>query len=184
MLYTYESQVLVGTILGGSSLVKPPKGKNYYLSMRSKNAIWLKYKMQLMPSYFPVQTVHKYGITHRCNSRCCPELSELYKVMYKDGDRAISMPILDSLKDIALAIWFLDGGSRTGRDKKNAYINTTKFGTAGTDTICQYFNEVDLDCNINHDGDRLKILFTVAGTRKFLRVVAHHFPKFMEDRLD
>lgn len=162
----------------------PPKGKNYYLSMRNKNSDWLKYKMQLMPNYFPTQTLHQYGITYRCNSRCCPELTELHQIMYHDGGRVINMEILDSLKDIALAIWYLDGGSRTGRDKKNAYINTTKFGPKGTELICRFFNEVDLECNINHDGERLKVLFSVQGTRSLFHVIAHHFPKFMEDRLN
>ena len=37
--------VLIGTILGGSSLAKPPRGKNYYLSMRSQNKQWLQYKI-------------------------------------------------------------------------------------------------------------------------------------------
>ena len=93
------------------------------------------------------------------------------------------MEILDSLHDISIAIWFLESGSKTGRDKKNAYINTTKFGETGTKTILQYFNEVGMECNINRDGKRWKVLFSVNGTIHFLKTIAHRFPNFMYARL-
>ena len=93
------------------------------------------------------------------------------------------MEVLDSLRDIALAVWYLDGGSRTGRGRKNAYINTTKFGEKGTQTIMQYFSEIDLPCNLNRDGKRIKVLFGVESTISFFKIIAHQFPVFMQDRL-
>lgn len=183
MLYDFQHQILIGTILGGSSLVKPPKGKNYYLSMRGKNENWLKYKMEEMPDYFSNVSLHKYANTFRCNSTCSPVLTEIKDVLYESNKRKISMPVLDSLKDIALAVWYLDGGSKTGRGRKNAYINTTKFGEEGTKTIIQYFNEVDIPCNVNRDGKRIKVLFGVESTNTFFKIIAHHCPIYMEDRL-
>lgn len=183
MQYTFGNQVLIGTVLGGSSLVRPPKGKNYYLSMRNKNEMWLRYKMAEMPSFFKSPTLHKYGSTYRCNSSCSEMLTELHHSLYEGNKRKISMDVLDSLHDIALAIWYLDGGSKTGRNRKNAYINTTKFGKEGTETILQYFNELGMFCNLNRDGSRMKILFTVDGTEKLFRVIAHRFPNFMYHRL-
>ena len=183
MLYTFEHQVLIGTILGGSSLIKPPRGKNYYLSMRNKNETWLRYKMAEMPTYFKNPTLNFYSGTYRCNSSCNESLTNLRDYLYEGNKRTIKMDVLDSLKDIALAIWFLDGGSKTGRDRKNAYINTTKFGEAGTKIVLQYFNEIGMSCNINRDTNRFKILFTVDGTTTFLKTIAHRFPVFMYDRL-
>ena len=183
MLYDFQHQVLIGTVLGGSSLVKPPKGKNYYLSMRGKNEQWLKYKMAVMPTFFKSGSIHKYGNTFRCNSSCSPVLTEIKDVLYDENSRKISMEVLDSLRDIALAVWFLDGGSKTGRGKKNAYINTTKFGEDGTKLIMKYFTEIDMSCNINRDGKRLKILFGVEATVALFSVIAHQFPPFMYNRL-
>lgn len=183
MLYDFQHQVLIGTVLGGSSLVKPPKGKNYYLSMRGKNEQWLKYKMAEMPDFFRSATIHKYGNTFRCNSSCSNVLTEIKDVLYNGVDRKVSMEVLDSLRDIALAIWFLDGGSKTGRGKKNAYINTTKFGEDGTNIVMRYFNEIGMDCNINRDGKRLKVLFGVEATIDLFKTIAHRFPNFMMDRL-
>ena len=149
MQYDFEHQVLIGTILGGSSLARPPKGRNFYISMRSKNARWLKYKMAEMPSFFKDQKVRLYNGTYRANSSCLPRLTEIWEELYRGNERNISMPILDSLRDIGIAVWFIDGGSKAGRGKKNAYINTTKFREEGTRTILQYFNEVGMSCNIN-----------------------------------
>lgn len=163
--------------------MRPPKGKNYYLSMRSKDLKWLQYKMAEMPSYFHDTTVHTYSRTHRCNSCCCEALTEIKNQLYEKNHRKITMPILDSLHDTGLAIWFLDGGSKTGRNKKNAYLNTTKFGEAGTKTIQRYFDEVGMACSVNRDGNRFKILFTVPGTVQLFKTIAHRFPSFMYGRL-
>jgi hypothetical protein len=110
-------------------------------------------------------------------------LTEIKDVLYDGNKRKISMNVLDSLRDIALAIWFLDGGSKTGRDRKNAYLNTTRFGEAGTKIVLNYFNSLGMTCNVNRDSDRYKVLFTVEGTTRFLKVIAHMFPTFMYDRL-
>jgi hypothetical protein len=183
MQYNLQKQVLIGTVLGGSSLVKPPKGKNYYLSMRSKNTQWLQYKMEEMYSYFPKPRLHLYGNTYRANSSCSKDLTTMRQILYKDNDRIVEMETLDTLMDIGIAVWFLDGGSKTGRDRKNAYINTTKFGEEGTKVILQYFNELGMFCNINRDGKRLKVLFTVEGTIALFKTIANRFPSFMYFRL-
>lgn len=183
MIYNFQSQVLIGTVLGGSSLVKPPKGINYYLSMRGQDNKWLLYKMAEMAEFFPDPKFHQYGTTYRCNSCCNSKITEIYQQLYQDGKRNIKMETLDILTDTGIAIWFLDSGSKTGRGKKNAYINTTKFGAEGSDIIRQYFCEIGMPCNINHDGTRLKILFSVAGTDVLMKTIAHRFPAFMYHRV-
>lgn len=178
-----QDQIVIGTVLGGSSLVKPPKGVNYYMSMRSQNEAWLLYKMAEMPSYFDTSKLYWYTNTYRCNSHCCSALTAAHREMYEGNKRKVTMDILNKLMDIGIAVWYLDSGGKTGRGRKNAYINTTKFGPEGTEIVQQFFNEVDMPCNINHDGDRLKVLFTVTGTESLFGTIAHRFPEFMMDRL-
>lgn len=180
---TYQNQILYGTILGGTSIIRPPKGVNYYLSMRGNNLKWLMYKKQLLPNYFEGCKINQYGNTYRVNSRCMETLTEIRSIFYKGHKRKIHMRVLDSLTSVALAVWFLDSGGKSGRGKKNAYINTTRFGKRGTRTIRKYFRSVDMPCNINVDGKREKILFSVKGTEKLMRVIAHDFPSFMYNRI-
>lgn len=182
-MYDFQHQVLIGTVLGGSSLVKPPKGVNYYLSMRGQNEEWLEYKMAELPNYFKEPKIRKYGNTHRCNSVCSEKLTEWKEFLYEGNKRKMEMKILDGLTDTGIAVWYLDSGSKTGRDRKNAYINTTKFGEAGTEIVRQYFCEVGMECRVNRDGKRLKVLFTVDGTQCLMKTIAHRFPTFMYDRI-
>lgn len=178
----FQRQVLVGTVLGGSSLVKSAKSVNYHLSMRDKNMKWLEYKMAEMPDYFADSTIFYSGGTYRCNSISCSELTEFQKLMYSESRRLITMEILDKLMDIGIAVWFLDSGSKTGRNRKNAYINTTRFGNKAK-VIEKYFNEIDMPCKLNKDSKRTKVLFTVDGTLSLLKTIAHRFPPFMYDKI-
>lgn len=182
-MYDHQTQILIGTVLGGSSLVKPPRGINYYVSMRSNNDIWLEYKMIEMPDYFPEPKMRKYGNTNRCNSLCHEKITEIRELLYDGTKRKMDMPLLDGLMDTGIAVWFLDSGGKTGRDRKNAYLNTTRFGEQGTNLIRQYFCEVGMECRINRDGRRLKVLFTVDGTLSLLKTIAHRFPHFMINRV-
>lgn len=186
-MYDWQDQIVVGTVLGGASLVKPPKGSNCYLSMRGKEANWLLHKMKQLPKYFDSDPskLHAYGNSNRCNSKCSPKLTDLHNVLYSGNKRTISMEVLDPLRDIGLAIWFIDGGGKTGRNKKNAYFNTTKYGEEGTTIVHKYFNLCGLDCTINKNGkDRWRILFDVESTERLFKTIAHHFPPFMWNRLE
>jgi hypothetical protein len=103
--------------------------------------------------------------------------------MYEGNKRKVVMETINPIRDIGLAVWYLDSGSKTGRGRKNAYINTTKFGEEGTAIVKQYFEEVDMPCNINRDGTRLKVLFTVQGTKELFSVIEPCVPMFMLDRV-
>lgn len=180
----YQSQILIGTILGGSSLIKPPHGVNYYLSMRSQDSRWLEYKMLELPRFYPKIKICKYNTTYRANSICSPKVTSIYNLMYKNKRRQINMKTLDALRDIGIAVWYLENGGKTGRNKKNAYINVTKFGKIGAELVKKYFDEIlSISCNLNWDGDRMKIVFSVPGTCLLFKTIAHRFPPFMLNRL-
>lgn len=185
MIGDWQKQIVIGTVLGGSSLVKPPKGVNYYLSMRSTKELWLKYKMAELDSLFVNQTLYRCANTFRVNSVCSEELTDLHRYLYEGHSRRVSRTTLDSLRlrDIGITLWFLEGGGKTGRGKKNAYLNVTKFGPEGAEEIQEWFRLCDIGCSINRNKNRLRILFSVTGTEVLLKLVAHLVPEFMLDRL-
>lgn len=174
-----QKQIIVGTVLGGSSLIRPPTGKNYYLAMRDADPLWLLYKIEELEGCFKSTRLIQDGKTYRCNSICAEAFTELHDHMYRDGKRSVSEEVLSPLRDIGLAVWFLDGGGKTGRDKKNIYLNTTKFGTAGTQVILDYFNSMSLACNLNQSNGRIRVVFSVEGTEALLRIIAPRFPPFL-----
>jgi len=182
-LTEWQKDIAIGTILAGSSLVKPPHGVNYYLSMRSKNDLWLNYKMQELQDYFPHCHLYKEGNTYRCTSICTPEFTKLHDLLYREKQRVVTEKALYPMKDIGLAIWYLDAGGRTGRNKKNVYMNTTKLGDMGTDFVIKYFKDLDIQCRKTLNKTRIRIIFSVPGTESFLKIIGHRVPSFVQQAI-
>jgi hypothetical protein len=171
-----QRDIVIGTVLGGSSLVKVQKGINYYLSMRSSNLEWLQYKANELAGCFG-ERVFQYNKTYRYISCCSIVFTDLYHLLYKDNKRYITDDILSLLKDIGLAIWFLEGGGTTGRNKKNAYLNVTKL--SNYKVVTDYFNSLDMTCKLH--GNR--IVFSINGTGNLMKVIAHQIPVFLHNRI-
>ncbi len=163
--------------------MRPFNGVNYFLSMRSQHELWLEYKKEELTRYFKKSVTHKYGKTSRINSCCSKDLTELHQLLYFENKRIISSEVLEPLRDIGLAVWFLDGGGKTGRGRRNAYLNMTKFGLEGTAITKTYFDSLGLSCEIHENNGRIRLLFSVHGTERFLKTIAHCFPEFMFHRL-
>lgn len=132
-----QLQIIKGTILGGSSIIKPLGGKNCYLSMRSKNGKWLEYKgaeLQSLASGTPF-TLEK---TNRWHSLCYPIFNELKKMFYKDKKRNLTMETLDAcrLNDLAFTVWY---GDAAICHKEIVTFNTHIWGKQGNEILVEYF---------------------------------------------
>lgn len=172
----WQQNILVGTVLGGSSLVKPPSGVNYYLSMRDTDLLWLSYKTQELSEYFGEKQPILDGKTYRFNSYCSEELTKLHDSLYDGHQRRLTEEVLLPIRDIGFAVWFIDSGGQTGRNKKNVYLNSTKIGKTGTDLIVGYFQEMGITCKPSISNNRMRVLFSVEGSIQFLKIVAHRIP--------
>lgn len=178
-LSDWQENIVAGTVLGGSSLVKVKGGKNFFLSMRSKNIEWLAYKTQELAAFYKDRVSHS-GNTYRCNSRCDECFVKVYEKYYKEGKRYVCEDNLSPLMDIGLAIWFIDGGSMTGRGARNAYFSTTRFGSTGTEVVHHYFHDIlGIPCKIHQHKQRLRVVLTVPGTEMLLKIILHRFPECM-----
>src|ERR1700677_3628118 len=98
----WHKQLIIGTVLGGSSLVKPKKGRNCYLFMRSADNKWLNYKAQELDALASQRPFTQEGNTIRWHSNCYPIFTEYYEMFYLNNKKCVSMQILDSLRDIGL----------------------------------------------------------------------------------
>ena len=180
----WNTQIIVGTILGGSSLTRPTKAVNYQLSMRNNNVDWLKYKIYELQEFFTINKLTKDGQTYRCKSKCNKFFTDMYNLIYERSKRKVTMDLLSPLRDIGIAVWFLDSGGKTGRNKKNAYLNLTKFSKKEIGIIHEYFYDiVEMPCRIIKNGKGIRLVFTVDGTLKLLRIISPKFPYFMHHRI-
>lgn len=172
----WHRQIIMGTILGGSSLVKPTKGRNCYLFMRSSDRNWLNYKAHELKEFTSQRPFTEEGKTIRWHSNCYPLFNEFRELFYEGSEKVVKMGILDQLRDIGLAIWYGD----CGLIKNNrVWLNTHKFGEEGSKLVNQYFNEVGIEAEIKKDRNNSRVVMTHEGSKKFLSTIAHRLPEFM-----
>jgi hypothetical protein len=139
-----QKQLIYGTILGGSSIIMPSKGKNFYLAMRDKNKEWLQYKVDILSNLFKIddKTIKKDKTTYRAYSVSYPLFKDIQSLFYKGKNKYANRDVLDLLTDQAWMVWFADAGRRS---KRKCYIRTNKFKEDGTKTIVKYFNSLDCE---------------------------------------
>lgn len=174
-LSDWERQVITGTVLGGSSLVRPKEGKNAYLIMRSIDKTWLEYKAQELEIFRYNNSFSKENNSFKWRSACYPIFNEFYKMFIYKKARRLSMDILDTLKDIGLAIWFGDKGTCK---KGIVSLNLSIFGKKGAETTVKYFNEVGIEAELV---DR-KVVFTKHGSERFIATIGEKLPDFMHKK--
>lgn len=173
-----QKQLIYGTILGGSSIVMPNKGKNFYLAMRDRNKEWLSYKVQVLSNLFKLdgETIKKDKSTHRAYSVSYPVFKELHSMFYKGKEKFVDRDVLDLLTDHAWMVWFMDAGRR---GKRKCYLRTNKFKEEGTDLIAKYFNSLDCECEVHKCRGRYEIVFTNKGSVEFLNIINPCKPNFL-----
>ncbi len=179
----WKRQIVLGTILGGSSVVKPAKGRNCYLFMRSRNREWLAYKSQELKDFSSQRPFTEEGNTLRWHSNCYPVFNEFRELFYVNNKKVVKMEILDELKDTGLSIWYGDCGKIKG---KKVILNTHKFGVNGGKLICKWLSlaQVDDKAEMSQERGNLRVVLSEAGSQRFLCTIAHRLPDFMHHKLE
>lgn len=165
--------LVIGTILGGSSIIRPKKGKNCYLSMRDKDISWLRFKsdqIKDLASQSPM-TIEK---TNRWHSVCYPLFNEFYEMFYEKGKRRLKVDDLNLLHDSSIAIWFGDSGKCKG---KSVMINTNIWGKEGTEIIVEYFKSLDWNASVFLERRKYRIRMDGESSDDFLKLVSPYLPK-------
>lgn len=165
-------QIIKGTVLGGSSLVRSKGSKNCYLSMRSKNSKWLQYKAAELKS-LASEKPFNIEITNRWHSFCYPIFTNIENIFYKNGKRFLSKNALDDLNDIAYMIWFYESSIYK---QKTFILNTHVWGEENTNKILNYFKLSSFQCSIFKDNGKLRIRFDKDSSIKILKIISPHIP--------
>ena len=168
-----QHSLITGTILGGSSIIKPKKGKNCYLSMRDKDLSWLKFKadqISELSSHSPM-TIEK---TNRWHSVCYPVFNDYRESFYKDGKRRLEQDSLNLLHDSGIAIWFGDAGKCMGG---RAVFNTNIWGKRGAELIIEYFDSLDWKCETFMERGNYRVRLDADSTDEMLKMCAPYLPK-------
>lgn len=172
-----QDNVIIGTILGGSSIVKPAKGRNCYLSMRNKDIKWLKYKADQLSS-LSSQKPFTTEKTNRWHSKCYP-LFNAYRRFYGPRGRNLEVEHLDPLRDTGLAIWYGDCGKYV---KEKVVLNTHIWGEEGSKAIVKYFSYLDYKAKVFKERDSFRVGLDEDTSAVFLKLVYPQLPYFFISR--
>ena len=173
-----EKQIIIGTILGGSSIVKPQRGKHCYLAMRAIHGEWLEYKAFQL-SKFASDKPFSIEKTNRWRSLCYPVFDEFRDMFYEDGKRKLRLDVLEGLHDIALAMWFGDSGKY---ERETATINTHIWGEAGSLTLIEYFKLIDYSAEIFLERKKFRVRLNKKSSKKLIELTSPHLPLFMTQK--
>lgn len=177
----YGEQVLLGAVLGGSSILKTKLARNYFLSMKSPNPKWLVWKIQAMRQLFKDEDLIEQNGSYRCHSYACKFITTKHEAMYEGTQRRITEKLLDGMRDIGLAAWCIEGGGRTGNGKRNFYLTMTRFTLEDTIFTMKYFNNfLELPCIVKDYGRYRRLQFTVYGSDKLIAMIQPHVPDFIK----
>lgn len=172
-----QQQVIYGTLLGGSSLIKTKTSKNYFLSMRGKDLNWIQGKANeftFMSSQNPIHE-EKLGY-YRWHSSCSLALNNIYPLFYKKGKKVAKVEILDALRAIGLMVWFMDSGIL--QDNKIT-MRLTSLKTS-IKLIQEYFAQLDIKPKITNTS----LMFNEDQSKKFIDIIFDQVPLFMEHRIE
>ena len=166
VLDEYQKAVLVGTILGDGYLEANWSKTNYRLGIRhSKDQEqYVQWMYEILKPLVTTPPQH-YDRTHSVWFRTIShtELSELYQIFYRDGNKVIPETIALYLSNpVTIATWFMDDGN-IKRNKKRIdgyHLNTQSFSQGENILLAKAMNELyGIRCTLerNHKYYRLAI---------------------------
>lgn len=166
-----ESQIILGTLLGTSSVIYPAKSKNPHLLMRSnkKNPIWIRCKAFELKKLSRPKSFMEDHYSYRWNSISTELLLPYYDIFYKNKNKQITLNLLESLKPLSICCWFLDKG----------FVNDTECGfklfeeKKSLKNILKYFNLLDMPLIKK---ENYYIFSTEKNVSSFFKIIKNHIP--------
>lgn len=164
LITSWQKQIILGTCLGGSSLVG---NKTCYLSMRSKKVRWLLWKAKELHILGSPNSMYKEGGTYRWRSLNYPIFTEVRESLKDIGS------YLDNLRDIGICTWFEDAGKFKSDD--TLYIIVTRYKEK-LDIFHDYFQMIDIPCEIKKNRGTCYLCFDKISTEKILKLISPIMP--------
>ena len=171
-----QRSIIIGSLLGDGYLRIVPGRKAALLEINhafsQKRYVDWKYNMlvSLCRSAPKARANNGKKIAYRFSTRQHQELTDLYKLFYRNGKKLIPSNLC--LDPIMLAVWFMDDGSKC-RDS-DVYLNTQQFTMENQVKLLEYLNKLDLKASLNKDKDYYRIRFISSSIDKLKELVGQN----------
>ena len=177
-LRNQQHDFLVGTLLGDGHLECQTKNtarlKVEHTIVQSEYVMW---KYDLMCEWVrnsPHIKIKKSGLGVSLNlaftTLSHPELGDLWSTFYRDKDKQV--PIDISLSPFALAVWFMDDGSRKSKRGRGLYLNTQSFNDKSIHTLQLMIDrDFGIKTTVRMQQDGSQIYIPAKSTLQFVEIV-------------
>lgn len=132
---------------------------------------------------FKCKTSYKDKDSFRLWTEVSPIFLNLRGIFYSKNKKIITTKLLNRLKPLGLAVWFMDDGTlnlRSGGD-----ISTDCFTKEENVLIQKYFLNKGIDCKIfKRNSGTYKIVFNKEGFNKLVDIIRPHIHKSMFYKID
>lgn len=182
-----ELDVLIGGLLGDSWIGHTKKSKNscgsFTHKIEHKDYVYYKYNLlnrlcsaPRIYNKFDKRTNRKYQQCF-CKIATNPLLNDIHSRFYINGNKVVDEIYLKELSPLAIAIWFMDDGSKTAYGYK---ISTDCFELIDVKKLVNWLKSFEINCTINSE----KAICIRANSRlRFTNLIKQFVPFCMEYKL-
>ena len=180
-----ERSVIIGSLLGDGYLRIVPGRSNAFLevnhSFSQRDYVDWKYKIlqSISKSGATIRNGNGGRIAYRFTTKQHPELTELYKLFYRNGKKTIPTDIV--LDPIMLAVWYMDDGSKC-RDS-DVYLNTQQFDAKDQNVCREVLRAMGVESSLNKDKEYWRIRIKKSSLPRFFEVITPHIVPSMYYKL-
>lgn len=173
-----EKQIVLGTLLGNSSIIFPEKSRHPHLQMResiSKGGNWIRCKAFELKKFSRPKSFIADHDSFRWNS--CSNFCwiKFYNLCYSDKQKNVPMTWLDQLTDLGLACWFMDKGEIL---PNSCHLRISRLNKESVQNIKNYFEIIGIPGEIKNVGGSRILQFNKENQVKFLKTIHHQLPLF------
>ena len=173
-----QRSIITGTLLGdGAMRCKANALLEINHSFKQRGYVdWMYRHLAGLVSTPPAQRQGNGGrVAYRFVTRSLPELTPFYHRFYGGGEKRVPEGI--ELTPLALAVWFMDDGSRS---RNAVYLNTQQFSIACQHRLLAVLQERwGLQGTLNRDKTYYRIRISVASTPRWATLIGPHLlPEF------
>lgn len=175
----------MGTLLGDGYLRIIPGKFNAFLeinhSIKQKEYVDWKYEqLQNISGKAPIKRSGKNGrVAYRFYTRQLPYLTYLHNYFYEAGIKVVPNDLM--LDSIMLSVWFMDDGSRCG--KNDIYLNTQQFSRGNQYKLIDKLRDLGIEAKLNKDKKYRRIRILKASIEDLKDIIMPHIIPCMEYKI-
>jgi hypothetical protein len=174
-----EKQIVLGTVLGDSSISYPDKLYSRYPRLSYNHGIcqlaYAKWKAQSLPSLSATgREVANDGYGERlwqAHTVCHPWLEAVHRMCYSEGKKTVTTAWLNTLGPLAIAVWVMDDGAcQDGQ----LFMHTEGFAEAENQLTQAWFAALGFSPRVDRTRTYFFLRFPTADTREIARQIRPH----------